>query len=650
MASLLAAGVAALVVMFLPGFLAHRALLPGGPMVRAVAAAPLASLAVVFVLAQLTTLASTPFDERVFLATVVALAAAAVARLRGRRHGGDEGDPDEAGDLDEAGDDDAVRAPQLRLAALLLVVGVAIGGFVWVKAIRDVSVVPPNYDSSYHGFMVARIVDLHTVDPDEVLVADNQGTKNQAFYPLGMHATTALVAKLSSSPVADALTAVTVVSSVVVLPLGLLWLLLTLVPSLPLLAGLAAALAPAILMFPYGPVTWGGLPLVLATALVPAAIAELDRAVRRHLSVGDILLAGAGVTAIFVTHSSELPVVFLVVGAYVIARAVRKRSAAVIARAALTGVMVVASAAVMVATVVPSVGGGAAERVAIDYKPKAELAAAADGLSELRFGMPRGQPVLAMLAAAGLLVCLARRRTRPLGIVLLAFVGLYLLTAVKGPLSNALSFPWYHEAERIGYVLALFVPLLIAALLVEPVEAARSLAPRLSLRTAVAPVVAVVSLVPVAVAAQEASDPVAASVRSAYMAYSPVQASELAAFDYLAANVPPGRTVLTDVNSDGSIWMYAFHGVEPVFFLPPGTAPVGSTWDNRLYLVDHLGELGSNPRVRSLLEEWRVSYVYFDESGFVEAPRRLSLEKLRTFPHLVEVFTSGHAHVFRIEM
>lgn len=653
MGSLLAAGVAALVVLFVPGLLAYRALVPGAPMVRALAGAPAASLAVVFVLAQLTSLLSLPFDERSFLVTVVALAVAAVARGRSTRRAtaNGESEAESDADLDDEVGDRAVtlHSPQVRLAALLLLVGIAVGGFAWAKAIRDVSVVPPNHDSSYHGFMVARIVELHTVDPDRVLVADDRGTKNQAFYPLGMHAAAGLVTKLASAPVADALTAVTVVSTAVILPLGLLWLVLALAPSAPLFAGLAAVLAPAVLMFPYGPITWGGLPLVLSTALVPAAIAELDQAVRRYLSVPDIVLAGAGVAAVFVTHSSELPVLFLVVGAYVLARAARRRSLVVVGRAVAAGALVVVSAILLVVTVVPSVGGGAAERVAIDYKPKVELDAAIDGLVELRFGMPRGQPVLALLAALGLLAALARRRTRPLALVLLAFAGLYLLTAVKGPLSKALSFPWYHEAERVGYVIALFVPVLVAALFLEVVAGAQALARRLSRRALVAPVVGLVAAGAALLAVRQADEPVAASVRSAYLAYSPVQSPELAAFDYLDANVPPDAMVLTDVNSDGSIWMYAFEGVKPVFFLPPGTAPVGSTWDNRLYLVDHLGEHATNPRVRALLQEWRVSHVYFDESGFVEAHRRLSLEKLRSFPHLEEVFTAGHAHVFRLK-
>ncbi len=97
----------------------------------------------------------------------------------------------------------------------------------------------------------------------------------------------------------------------------------------------------------------------------------------------------------------------------------------------------------------------------------------------------------------------------------------------------------------------------------------------------------------------------AARLQMNYSGGPTVSNDERQAFDWLAAHVAPGERVMNG-KADGSVWMYALDGVQPVewtFYGAEMNTPAG-------YLSVYLDDIDKFPHVRELLTDLKVRYVF----------------------------------------
>ena len=259
-------------------------------------------------------------------------------------------------------------------ASGLLVLGVAIGVFIWLRGLRGVPFIPPGSDAARHGWMVARILYGQTTAPSEVLTYDAGGA-HQAFhyYPTALHASAALSTRIVGGDVAHVLVAYLVLFSAVVLPVGMFVLARTLSPTQPLVAGFTALVVPLLVVFPYSPVWYGDIPQIVAMALVPVAVVLLLRPMlaRRPPTllnapfVVALIPSALAIVCITAVHSSELPVVVFLALLLVLERAWRKRNPRMLPPALLRGAAAGLLAVALFAPTLVAFAGGVSERTSV---------------------------------------------------------------------------------------------------------------------------------------------------------------------------------------------------------------------------------------------------------------------------------------------
>ncbi|MDQ2670788.1 MAG: hypothetical protein M3Y31_09165, partial [Gemmatimonadota bacterium] len=284
-----------------------------------------------------------------------------------------------------------------------------------------------------------------------------------AFYPGAWHGTTALIAALTGTGIAEATNVMTLVVGAIVWPLGVAWLTQT-ATERPLAAAAAVALSPALLAFPLLMIQYGILySYLLAVALLPASIAvvvELGRrrtAVRTPLArVASLTLAGVMViAAVGASQPSALlawglaAALYCVGGAVLIRRdpnaARRERITAAVGAAALVAVLCGAWWA-------------AGRSVTADYwGPVRSLPHAALDIASSGYAGTQAAWWLSLLGLVGLGVLLLRSGTRWLALTWLALAGLYgVAAAIHSPwLRLSLVGPWYSDTYRLAALLPL---------------------------------------------------------------------------------------------------------------------------------------------------------------------------------------------------
>jgi hypothetical protein len=411
-----------------------------------------------------------------------------------------------------------------------------------------------------------------------------------------------------------------------------------LVPDNPVLGGLAALFGATIGFVPVLPLSFGGLPLTIGLAMLPAVAVVAGRylAEKGALPV-DAAIAGFGAVGILATHSSEIPLLALFLAPVVVEALLRRRLRPVtlLRRAAVFGGWCV----LLAAPTLPLLAGGTAERSGIDEGRTASLGTA---LGALRSVVGQGAAdIVALLALVGVVLCLWRRRHLPVVATTAAVLGLYAIASgVRGPL-RAFTVPWYQHPGRIALNLVLLIPFFAALTLMElgpglwarirQQERGPALLPVLTLAGAL-------GLGGLAVAA--------GNMRTLFRERVVVGAEAKAAFAYLSTVVHPGERVLNDANTDGSMWMYPFEGVVPLLGLHPATAT--PSWRERIWLLENLPSLPHDPRVGEYLRKYRVRFVYFDDRTFTDNPHHVDGEAVRTTPGLCLRFSQGTVRVYEI--
>src|SRR5207237_9988981 len=97
-------------------------------------------------------------------------------------------------------------------------------------------------------------------------------------------------------------------------------------------------------------------------------------------------------------------------------------------------------------------------------------------------------------------------------------------------------------------------------------------------------------------------------LRRRLITHARLTSASLAALSWLHAHSGKNDLIVNDINADGSLWMYAFRRLHPLFAIKPifsDRASVGD-WTDRLYLLDHLDKLGNNSRADTFATTYRA--------------------------------------------
>lgn len=611
---------------FVPGALLYQAIRPTGSRFECVAIAPTLSFAFVFLFGEVATLTGVPFAPVPFLVVVSATAAVAGWRRRARKV-------------------EFAQTPSWSTtshpAAALLAGGIILSAFSWLLGIHGVGSTPPHTDSVNHGVMAAQVANRESLDPGRVLNSDVLGRSSRsgetAYYPLALHGQVALAKRLFGISFADGLLASTLLFSVFVLPIGLYFAVRTLVPANPILAGLTALLGATNGFFPLLPLSFGGLPLVIGMAMVPAVAVVAGRYLTDRGTFTDATVGVLGALGILATHTSEIPLLAVLLGGTAFDALLRRRQSitVLVRRIAVFGGI----CALLAAPTLPLIAGGTNERSGIG---EGRVGSIVHALTELRSIVGEGTAaVLGLLALIGAMVCVKHRRHLAMIASLGGVLTLYFIASCLNGTVRALTVPWYQHPGRIALNLVLLIPFFAAVALVE-------LGPALwrghnpgRLADRVAPGVAVALVLAVAGSAFTGT-----SLRTLFKGSVIVGADARVAFAYLRSKVTPGERVFNDANTDGAMWMYPFDGVVPVMGLQP--ARPGQSWRERLWLMENLPALGRDPRVDEYLHKYNVRFVYWDDKTFLDEPHHLDGEALRNTPRLCERLHRGSVRVFEV--
>lgn len=538
------------------------------------------------------------------------------------------------------------RRTDQRTAYGLLALGLVVGGMLWIGGIRPST--PPNADSQNHGYFVARIVQHNTVDPAVVLTESPVNPTSMArFYPLAIHVTVAEAHHLTDASIADLLTAWTALTAALCLPCGLFVLVRRLVPDEPVVAGLAALLGATVALFPYQPMVWGGLVLVMGLSLVPGVLTLCLEAVDTEgRAVADTAVAALAVAGVTLAHTSQLVLVGLVLAAYFVPDliAARRRGewTARLGRWLLLG----GATALLLAPWALAVATGSTERadqLSNDHRP---LLGAIAGLVTFDLGNGVAQPVMGALLVIGAVIVLRRPSLaglRPLmgavGVLAVLFVASLVPGAPWDQLRLA-TFPWYQSAWRVMYNVAVFAPVFAAAALE---WSRRALRDHLSLPPAAATAaVAVAALVLTVPAAHR-------TLRFAFDTETLLGPAEVALIEDFSrrmdvevglgtptaassdggVEVTPhgiGPTVLNQ-RHDGTTWMYAIAGL-PAFSGLRGYERAPDHADRR-YVVEHLADVHHDTREQELLRRFDARYVMVNDDTYLDFEPDITSAELR---------------------
>jgi hypothetical protein len=539
----------------------------------------------------------------------------------------------------------AIRATRADLA--LIAVAVLVGIAIWCLTIRSTSAVLPNTDGSHHGLFAERIRRFGTLDPRVVLSGDRAtGTPRSSYYPLALHVVAALISAATGVSVSVVFTVGYVAAASVILPVGVYLLTRRLCPQPRGVAAVAALFSVAFTWFPYGPITWGGIPTIVAMCQIPIAVDAVlyRRGDGKPWVVGGVL--GIAAFGIFHEHNSELVSVALygALLAVPLARAATstERRALWIAWGIGAGLFLL-----LVAPQVPQLLGGASEASSVSGNaatsngatPTKLTPGSANHVLSLVFS-----PVMLVAALCGLAIAVRRKQFPGWGYCLIATVVLFLGTLGDVPVLSSLTAPWYRATIRVTYAFSFFeVTYAALAVVVLARFAASSRASSAAVRRGAIVLVAGI------VAAAEVPATVGLA-RLGYAHSSLVGADQRAGFGWLADHVQHGQRVLNQF-IDGSAWMETLSDVAPVFATKPPQSDPSKTWGDRWYLVTHACDLGSDMRAQRAVRTWNVRYVYVNDRHFDgTGPAILDARRLATCRALRQVWHRGGVSIFEVTL
>lgn len=532
-----------------------------------------------------------------------------------------------------------------------------IGALVTISATRNFTAIPQIWDAVFHGNATYFISETGLSSP-AALRALNEPTVASYYYPNAYHLIVAAFVMFTGQAVTAALEV-----SFAVIPGFIAIGMAALIRSLggrPALAGVAAILSCGFTAFPYDLMPWGTLlPFLTAVALLPAFAALWARLLQTNSATpyaraAVLGLAGVGIIGL---HPSVAVAAVLIGGALLIQEWLTRKpkssdfriiGTTVVAAGILGAPLILASAAV-------------AAGPAYDW-PTTLLPA--DALGQVLFqshAQQFPQWWLALLVLAGLMSLRRSPQLIPIAIVGLTFAGLFMLAAsYEGPAVELLTRPWWNDKWRLAGLWTLCaIPIAavgvirICDLLVRPLHWLQriifSTADRRWGRT-----ISTATLLAVLALLVQATDGLYAERNTARLSQAfadgpTVSRDEAAAFEVLAQMNPAGALVMNDPY-DGSAWMWALAGVQPVFATPViagNELPIMET--NRKILFNSFNELDDNRIVQVAVENLGIRYVILCKGFIAPASDHVpGMQELDTVKSLQPVFENADAVIYEI--
>ena len=558
----------------------------------------------------------------------------AVLRLRARRH------PDWAGeDLEKL----PLRDHLVMAAGVVAAVGV--GAVTFLRGTNGINTVHQGWDAPFHGNLVRWIAEHGDARPSTVGTIANLPNQTNYFYPDTYHALLALVfgkGGLTMMPTLN-LAALAVIFTV---PFGIA--ALCRVWGMPALGtAAAAAVSTWFSAFPYDSLWRGPLwPYVAGVALIPAMLA-LSRYLLKPNGIAGPVAIGVGVAGLCGLHTS---VVFVVVVYFpLILVAVLCRFEKIEWRRSLPSLIATGGLAIAlgVPLVLPSLynAGGVTSAY---WAPETTLAG---GFGQTITFSPMSdfpQWWIGVPAFAGLVLLVRHRRMLWLVAAYVLFGGLFMLTvSINSPLMQTLTSLFYNDHWRI----AALVPLAGAVAFGEFAHTAaawfvRKAQPRVKLKPATLGVVAVVLLGLVCGGLSKGGYIGRNATRMAvtYRDGPTVSTAEEAAFAWLGQHTAPGERVMNN-RADGSAWMYALAGVQPVEWTFYGAGANTKA----AYLSAWVDDIDKYQQVRADLTDLRVRYLIQGNGKAAEnAVESAGVARVRPGPEFRVVFHNEGATIYEI--
>jgi hypothetical protein len=553
---------------------------------------------------------------------------------------------------DWAEKDAAAAAPARSLRDhLLMGAGVFAGSLIavvtFLRGARGLNQVQQGWDAPFHANLVRWIAEHGDARPSTVGTIANLPDQTNYFYPDTYHALLALVfdkAGLAMMPTLN-MAALTVILCV---PIGVaamchVWRM----P--PLAVAAAAAVSASFTNFPYDSLWRGPLwPYVAGVALIPAALA-LARLLLEPRGLAGPVAIGFAVAGLIGLHTSVAFVVvvyFLLILLAVLFRFERidwRRSAPTL------GATIVLAVLCGLPLALPSLYNAGGVTSAF----WASEATVSGGFGEtITFSPMAAFPQWWIGIPAFIGICLLVKHRRMLWMVAAYVVlgGLFAATvSMESPLIHTLTGIFYNDHWRIGAL----VPLAGAVAFGEFTETAarwfaRKAGTRLTnVRPATLTTIGVVLLV-VVIGGLSRGGYIGRNTARLQLNYSggpTVSNDEREAFGWLAAHTAPGEHVMND-KADGSVWMYALDGVQPVewtFYGAERDTPAG-------YLSVYLNDIDKYPRVRELLTDLKVRYVFIGKGKVTTTTQSgVGLDHLESGTGFKLVYRNAGASIYEIE-
>lgn len=504
-----------------------------------------------------------------------------------------------------------------------------IGLLITKRASRDLTAVPQWHDSSFHGNAIRFISDTGRSSPSDMNVVFDPSVTN-TFYPNGYHVLAATIRQVADFGVVPTMD---IINGIVV---GLFALSLVLVVKVctgsPALCAAAGLLACSISTFPYDVQVWGPLlPFTLGIAVVPAFVALFCHVVQARAG-GQVVLVAVSGLGLMLVHTTAAVTAAVLAVLFLAQRWVGDRRTVLRDVGLLSGVALVAVlfGAVALSMLLGSAAIGST--AGLDWP---EEGTAANSLGQL-IGSSRSdvrpQWWFTVLLVIGL-GYLHAPKFRPVYWWLAGsafFAGVYVLTAsYTSPLQRVLAAAWSDDPFRLAAAAMLGMILLAAVGVVAVRDGVLVVAnrvfgtrtapaegdapPRRRLTTsgvALGVVIAAVAIVTDGFYLGRNTEQLARLYPDGPI----VSTEKLEAMAWLAERVPPGSVVANDP-LDGSPWMWAVEGIEPLF----GSASSGRPNDgtDRAVVLQSLNRIDADPRIRMTVRDLGISFVFVSDGTVV---------------------------------
>lgn len=359
--------------------------------------------------------------------------------------------------------DTRASGPRVQQVLGLGLVAVAVIGhlIVWRVALSNGHVIP-NHDAINHTMWVANMARFDSLDSPEAYFNSFTGfASGSALYPFSFHAVTAIPVQLAAGSASESVVAATLLLCAVLWPLGAFSVAQALGLKPHRGAGFAAVATVPVYAMPYNTLGWGGITMVAGVVLLAhclaTAIAWFPRSPRNFWTA----LAVCGL-ALLTTHTSE----FFVLPAAVLILTCPQSNAT--GSTWKRSTLVVLTILCFVFPWIDRAWGSG------DIARLADAAAPSGGAVYQIVGhiimLTPGMETQSLWVLVFFIIGISRLRTVEhtstlilwLYFALLMFIGGMLERSFFSTLSFALA-PWYRQFQRMSYLVALGLVLLVAA-------------------------------------------------------------------------------------------------------------------------------------------------------------------------------------------